>query len=185
MIAIRSYLLSLLTFPGVVLRQAIHAGLCRLLGVKVLDVRYFRADTPAGYVLHEMPKRLGTGLLIALGPLLLHSLLCLALCGPALVSFKFYDESVDAASYFQLWLGLSIGAHAFPPMRDAGHLWDLTRQEVLGHGTIVRLAFPLLAFLRIAQRLSRYGFDLGYAALIGLGLPWLVLGRIFPALPNG
>ncbi len=182
MIAIRSYLPSLLTFPGVVLRQAIHAGFCRALGVKILDIRYFRADTPSAYVLHEMPKRLGTGILIALGPLVVHSLLCIALCGPALVPFMFYGHSVDLFTFFQLWLGLSIGMHAFPPLRDAGNLWELTRKEVLEHGAVVRLTFPLLAFLRTAQRLSLYGFDVAYAAIIGIGLPWLILNRFFPAI---
>lgn len=182
MIAIRSYLPSLLTFPGVILRQAIHSGFCRVLGVKILDIRYFRADTTPAYVLHEMPKRLGTGILIALGPLALHSILCVILCAPALVPFMFYDQSVDLLTIFQLWLGLSIGMHAFPPLRDAGNLWELTRKEVLEHGAVVRLTFPLLAFLRTAQRLTLYGFDVAYAAIIGIAIPWLILSRLFPAI---
>jgi hypothetical protein len=182
MIAIRSYIPSLLTFPGVVLRQAIHAGCCRALGVKVLDIRYFRADTPSGYVLHEMPKSLGAGILIAIGPLVLHSLLCIIICAPALVPFKYFEHSVDFFTFFQLWLGLSIDMHAFPPLRDAGNLWELTRREVLKHAAFVRLTFPLLAFLRTAQRLSLYGFDVAYAAVIGIGIPWVLLDRIFPVV---
>jgi hypothetical protein len=182
MIAVRSYLPSLLTFPGVVLRQVVHAGFCRIFGVKILDIRYFRADTPSGYVFHEMPDRLSTAFWLALGPLVLHSFLCFALCLPALVPFLFRMENADFSSCFQLWLGLSIGAHAFPPLRDVGNLWDLTRREVKGHGAGVRLAFPMIAFLRIAQRLSLYGFDVAYAALLGVGLPWVVLSRLFPSV---
>ena len=182
MIAVRSYLPSLLSFPGVVLRQFLHQGLCRLLGVKVLDVRYFRADTPSGYVLHEKPKRLGISVLLAVGPLVLHSVLCLALCLPAMTPFLFYEEGVSFFTFFQLWLGLSIGMHAFPTFRDSGNLWELTRQEVLDHGAAVRFLFPLLAFFRTAHRLSLYGFDVAYAALIGVGIPWLLLGRIVPSI---
>lgn len=182
MIAVRSYVPSLLTFPGAVLRQTIHSAFCRLVGVKVLDIRYFRYDTPAAYVLHEMPKSLGTSITLACGPFLVHSLLCIGLCLPALVPFLYYDSLVGPSDVFQLWLGLSIGVHAFPPIRDAHNLWDLTRQEARAHGAGVRVAFPLLAFFRVAHRLSRYGFDLGYAALIGIGLPWLILDKTIPSI---
>lgn len=182
MIAIRSYIPSLLTFPGVVLRQVIHAGFCRLLNVKILDIRFFRRDTPSGYVLHEMPKRFESSFLLILGPLFVHSLLCFVVCIPALVPFEFYGESVGVREFFQLWLGLSIGMHAFPPRRDAGNLWNLTRKEVSEHGAIVRLMFPLLGFLRMAERLTLYGFDVAYAAVIGIGIPWLVLDLIYPKI---
>lgn len=184
MIAIRSYLPSLLTFPGVVLRQAIQVVMCRLAGVKVLDVRYFRRDTPSGYVLHEMPKELRTSLGLALGPLVVHTILCMALCLPALAPVQFHESSIDAMGLFQLWLGLSIGMHAFPPFRDTNNLWELTRKEAINHGALVRVAFPVLAFIRTAQRLSLLGFDVVYAGAVGLVIPWFVLAALFPVLPG-
>ncbi len=182
MIAIRSFIPSLMTFPGVVLRQLTHMGFCRLLGVKVLDVRFFRYDTPAGYVLHEMPKGLGAALVLAIGPLLVHTLVGFALCVLALVPFHSYDSSVGALEIFQLWLGLSIAMHAFPPMRDGNNLWQLTKNETARHGALVRISFPIIGFLRIAQRLTLFGFDVAYAALIGLWIPWILLGRVYPSL---
>lgn len=181
MIAIRSFVPSLVTFPGVVLRQLVHSGFCRILGVKVLDVRYFRYDTPAGYVLHEMPKSLGAALVLALGPLVVHSLLCFLLCSLALVPFLRYDSAVGPLELTQMWMGLSIGMHAFPPVRDGNNLWGLTRNDVARHGALVRLSFPVLGFLRVAQRLTLMGFDVAYAAMMGILLPWMALGRIFPA----
>jgi hypothetical protein len=178
-IAIRSYIPSLLTFPGVVLRQFVHKGFCKVLGVRVLDVRYFRRDTPAGYVFHEMPKRFGISLLLVLGPLVVHSLFCFAICFPTMIPLRFYEEGTGVLDLFQLWIGLSIGMHAFPPFRDVGNLWDLTKQEVMQHGKVVRLTFPLVGFLRIAQRLSLYGFDMVYAAIIGLAIPWALLEHFF------
>lgn len=180
MIAIRSYVPSLLTFPGVILRQAVHLVTCRMLKVEVLDIRYFRFDTPAGYVVHEMPKRFGSSLALAFIPLLIHSALCFAICLPALVPLRFYDEGSVIPELFQLWIGLSIGAHAFPPSRDCGNLWDLARLEVRNHGAGVRLTFPLVALLRIAQKLSLFGFDVAFAVLVGIGIPWVLLDRIFP-----
>lgn len=184
MIAVRSYIPSLLTFPGVVLRQAIHIGLCRLLGVKVLDVRYFRYDTPSGYVLHEMPKSFQTSLTLALGPLVIHSVLCTVLCALALVPWFFYEEAAGCFSVFQLWIGMSIGIHAFPPRRDSSNMWNLTRKEIKQHGAMVRITFPIIAFMRLAERLTLYGFDVAYAGVIGIAIPWLFLSRWYPPIPS-
>ena len=182
MISIRGDLISLLTFPGLILRQAIHAMCCRVLGVRVLDIRFFRKNTPSAYVLHELPKDFRTSLMLVLGPLVMHSLLCLVVCLPALVPFRYYEDGFGSQEVFQVWLGLSIGIHAFPTWRDADNLWDLTRQEARGRGIAVRLTLPILLFLRLARRLSNYGFDLAYATLIGIGIPLAILSRIFPNL---
>jgi hypothetical protein len=155
-----------------------------MLGVRVLDVRYFRYDTPSGYVLHEMPKSFQISLILALGPLLIHSILCMALCGLALIPWFFYDEAAGCLTVFQIWMGLSIGVHAFPPRRDSSNMWTLTRKEIRQHGAVVRVAFPIIAFMRMAERLTLYGFDVAYAGVIGLVLPWLFLDRIYPAVPG-
>lgn len=184
MIAIRSYVPSLLTFPGVVLRQVVHLGFCRVAGVKVLDVRFFRYDTPSGYVLHEMPKSFQTSLVLALGPLFVHSLICLGLCSIALVPWRYYDEVAGIHSVFLMWMGLSIGVHAFPPRRDSSNMWTLTRKEIRQHGALVRVIFPIIVFLRLAERLTLYGFDVAYAGVVGVAIPWVLLSHLIPQLPG-
>lgn len=183
MIGARSYLPSLVTFPGAVLRQVIHQVTCRMMGVPVLDVRYFRFDTPAAYVLHEMPKSLGASIVLSTVPFLFHSFLCLALCLPAMAPLGFEESLVGPGSLFQVWLGLSLGVHAFPPNREALHQWELARGEVRAHGALVRISIPLLAFFRLAQRGSRWGVEWGYALFLGILVPWVILARWIPSQP--
>lgn len=45
--------ISVLTFPGVIVHEAANLLFCRFAGLAVFDVRYFRFGNPAGYVLHE------------------------------------------------------------------------------------------------------------------------------------
>lgn len=182
MIAIRSFLPSLLTFPGVILRQLTHFAVCRALGIKVLDIRIFRADTPSGYVLHEMPSRFSTGILVAVLPLLIHSALCVLLCTPAWIPIRYFDSAASCFTFFQIWVGLSLGIHAFPPFRDSSRLWELSIREVMNHGVAIRLLIPFVLLFRVAHRLSLFGFDLLYAGMIGVALPHWILGRWVPPI---
>lgn len=52
---IPGFLISILTFPGVIVHEIAHQLFCRICGVAVLDVCYFKAGNPAGYVVHEIP----------------------------------------------------------------------------------------------------------------------------------
>jgi len=44
---------SLLTFPGVIVHELAHKIFCEMAGVQVYEVCYFRFGNPAGYVKHE------------------------------------------------------------------------------------------------------------------------------------
>lgn len=56
MLLIPGWLISLLTFPGVIIHEWAHKKFCEWLGILVHKVVYFRFGNPAGYVLHEPPK---------------------------------------------------------------------------------------------------------------------------------
>ena len=53
MFIIPGVLVSAVTFPGVVVHEAAHMLFCRIRGVAVLDVCFFRFGNPAGYVVHD------------------------------------------------------------------------------------------------------------------------------------
>ena len=116
-------LIALLTFPGVIIHEAAHMLFCKWGRVAVLDVCFFRFGNPAGYVIHEEPRNFHTAFLISVGPFIVNSLLCILLCFPAFVPVRIFDRA-DPISYFLLWLGLSIGMHAFPSTQDAKVLWQ-------------------------------------------------------------
>lgn len=54
---IPGFLISIVTFPGVIVHEMAHQIFCRLCGVAVFDVCYFRFGNPSGYVVHEIPKK--------------------------------------------------------------------------------------------------------------------------------
>jgi hypothetical protein len=69
MFLIPGQLVALATFPGVIAHEAAHMLFCRLRGVAVLDVCFFRVGNPAGYVIHEEPKEFADAFWVAVGPL--------------------------------------------------------------------------------------------------------------------
>lgn len=166
--------ISVVTFPGVIVHEAAHLLFCRLSGVAVYDVCFFRFGNPAGYVIHEPIKRFRSALLICLGPLLVNSLLCMLICFPAFIPFRLYDRS-EPLALLLLWLGISIGMHAFPSTGDAQSLWHGSKAALKQGNVLAALAFPLVGLIYLANILSVVWFDAAYAAGIGLGLPELLL----------
>ena len=55
---IPGWLISLVTFPGVVVHEAAHRFFCDVTDTPVYEVSYFRPrGKPAGYVIHGRPVR--------------------------------------------------------------------------------------------------------------------------------
>jgi hypothetical protein len=114
-------LISLVTFPGVVVHEAAHRFFCDLTDTPVYEVSHFRpSGKPAGYVIHGRPRSLGAALLISGGPLLINTVLCAMLT--ATVAYKHFVLEAplnNLVLIFLAWLGYSIGMHAFPSRQDA------------------------------------------------------------------
>lgn len=170
-------LIALLTFPGVIVHEAAHMLFCKLGRVAVLDVCFYRWGNPAGYVIHEEPTNFGTAFLVSVGPFIVNSLLCIVLCFPAFVPVRVFDRP-DPISYFLLWLGLSIGMHAFPSTQDAKVLWHYARKAAASFHPLAILSFPLVVVICVANIGSIFWLDLIYGAAIGLGLPEYVLNHV-------
>ena len=73
------WILSLITFPGVVMHEAGHKFFCDWAGVRVLEVCYFRFGNPAGFVVHESPRKFSQSFFISVGPLILGTLFSILL----------------------------------------------------------------------------------------------------------
>ena len=166
------------TFPGVIVHEAAHQIFCRLRGVAVVDVCYFRFGNPAGYVIHEHVDSFATSFFISVGPFIVNSLLCMILCFPAFVPVRIFDIA-DPLSYVLLYFGISIGMHAFPSNQDASVLLQHAKASAKRWNPLAILSFPVVVLIYIANILSVVWADVLYGVAIGLGLPELIFKNVF------
>jgi hypothetical protein len=166
-------LIAIATFPGIIVHEAAHMLFCRLGGVAVLDVCFLRFANPPGYVVHETSNRFGTAFLITFGPFLVNSILCMLICFPAFMPVRMFGVG-HPLSYFLLWLGISIGMHAFPSIQDGQSLLTQARKEVSLLNPLAIVSYPLVLAVYAANVLRFFWLDFLYGAAIGLGLPTLI-----------
>lgn len=175
MIIIPGFVIALLTFPGVIVHEAAHMFFCKLRRVAVLDMCFFRIGNPAGYIVHEEIADFNSAFLVCVGPLLINSLLCVAICFPAFMPLRVFHVE-HPLSYFLLWLGVSIGMHAFPSTHDARNLFQHAKKGARHFHPLAILSFPLVAAIMLANVLRFFWFDCFYGIALGVGLPNLIFG---------
>jgi hypothetical protein len=171
---IPGFVIAIITFPGVIVHEAAHMLFCKLRGIAVLDVCFFRIGNPCGYVLHEEIEDFNTAFLVSIGPFLINSLLCIFICSPAFVPVHYFDVK-NPLSYFLLWLGISIGMHAFPSTGDAKALLHNAKKAIASGNKIALVAYPIVLLIYAANFASIFWGDYLYGLAIGLGLPALFL----------
>ncbi|HEY1270181.1 MAG TPA: DUF3267 domain-containing protein [Candidatus Binatia bacterium] len=169
-------LVSIASFPGVIVHEAAHFLFCKMRRLAVFEVCYFRFGNPAGYVLHETTEDFTTCFLVAMGPFIINSLLCLLLTFPALIPMRMFGYH-DFITYFWLWLGVSIGMHAFPSTHDAAGLWSAAKKAAKNGNIFAAVSFPLVVVIYAANILSFFWFDALYGLAIGLILPGMLLDK--------
>lgn len=128
---IPGFLISLLTFPGVIVHELAHQICCRLMDVPVYKVKYFQLKNPCGYVLHEKTENPWKTLLISVGPFLVNTILGVVIMLP--ISIKIFElNRTDPSTIILGWLGLSVLVNSFPSKGDADVLVDgvLKNKEV-------------------------------------------------------
>lgn len=177
MIIIPGWLIAIATFPGVIVHEAAHLFFCKLRRVAVFDVCFFRFGNPAGYVIHEPPESFASSFLIAVGPFIINSLLCVVFCFPAFVPVKVFDRA-DPISYFLIWLGVSIGMHAFPSTQDAKVLWQHARVAAKSLNPLAVLSLPLVCLIYVANGLRFFWADYLYGLGLGFALPEILLRQL-------
>lgn len=173
MFFIPGFLISALTFPGVIVHEAAHVLFCKIRKVMVLEVCYFRFGNPAGYVAHGEIKDFTSAFLISVGPLLVNSVLCIVICFPAYFPMQIFEVNTGI-SIFLMWIGLSIGMHAFPSNQDARNLMVHAKIAARKGNPLAILSFPLVLLVFIANLLSFFWIDLIYGIGLGIGLPSLI-----------
>ena len=170
--------ISIITFPGVIVHEAAHMLFCKLRKVAVFDVKFFQFDANvAGYVFHEEPADFASSFLISMGPFLVNSLLCIVICFPASISIYVFED-MNFVSAFLLWLGVSIGMHAFPSNQDAKIIWEKAKGETRKKNLFAILSFPLVILVYLANILRFVWFDTIYGVFIGIVLPGMLFQKI-------
>src|SRR5215831_18820490 len=139
-------LITLLTFPGVIVHEAAHMLFCRLRKVAIFEACFLRMGNPAGYVIHEIPRDFTSVFLISMGPFFVNTILCLFFCLPAMIPVHVFGQT-DVLCYLLMWVGISIGMHAFPSTQDANVLWNSARKFAALRNPLALLSFPLVVVI--------------------------------------
>jgi hypothetical protein len=173
MIPIPGIVIAILTFPGVIVHEAAHAFFCRVFGIPILEVKYFRFGNPAGYVVHGEANSTKAQFFITMGPFIINSALCILFCSAAFLPVWTF-EVADPLAWFFYWLGLSIGMHAIPSTQDLKVLWRDTRRGIQPLNPWAIVSLPLIVILYPLNFLRIIWADLGYGIAIGILVPLAV-----------
>ena len=128
-------------------------------------------------MIHEEPQSFTSAFLIAMGPFIINSLLCVLFCFPAMVPVRTFGHK-DPICYFLIWLGISIGMHAFPSTQDARVLWQQAKKAVGNFNPLALASFPLVIVIYAANLLRFFWLDYLYGIGLGFVLPELILNRV-------
>lgn len=173
---IPGYIISLFTFPGVIVHEMAHQLFCKLCGLTVFEVCYFRIDTPAGYIVHETPKSTYQRLLIGLGPMLINTITGILIAIPVMYSYTSLG-SLGIQDIVLLWLAASIAMHSFPSLGDAKEV-----QKAIIHpeaSPMTRfIGRPIVGLLYVFAMGSFFWLDLIYGVLVVTLIPRLVMSFI-------
>ena len=173
---IPGFLISLVTFPGVIVHELAHQLFCRWFKVPVFKVVYFQLANPVGYVLHEIPVKKWHSIMISIGPFFVNTILGGLIALPAaLPVFKF--DSGGPLDYFLIYLGVSIAMHAFPSTGDADAIW----QHIKDKNTSIWVkifGYPIIGLIYLGSLGSFFWLDLLYGVGVAIGLPNLLIAML-------
>lgn len=149
-------IISLLTFPGILIHELAHKLFCNIACVQVYKVCYFRLGNPSGFVIHEPAGSYGKALLIDIAPFLINTIISLLLFTIAI------NLPSNHIVYLLYWLGISIAMHSFPSNGDADNLWNQSKSS-WKKNPLALIGFPIVGMIKLSTLFSRIWFDLLYA----------------------
>ncbi|WP_205508482.1 DUF3267 domain-containing protein [Longitalea arenae] len=167
------FVISAVTFPGVIVHEMAHQLFCRLYKVPVFKVVYFQFGNPAGYVLHEAPARKWQSIMISIGPFFLNTIVGTLIALPAALPVFTFDNG-SFIDYLLIYLGVSIAMHAFPSTGDANSIWQSLKEK--DTNLLVKLiGYPVVGLIYLGAVGSFFWLDLLYGVGVAIGLPKLIM----------
>lgn len=166
-------IISIATFPGIIIHRISQLLFCRISRIAVSDVGHFKSSNPRGYIVHEQPKDIYQLILLTIGPFLFNTLLgaFIAVSSSIPILERGSDNPMD---YLLLWLGISIAMHAFPNRKNIKNIWSIMKSETSSILTKV-ICFPFVLVIYIFSIGSYIWLDLVYGYCVVLFIPKLVL----------
>lgn len=152
---LRSIGFRLATAPGIVLHEFAHWLACRLLGVVVLDVAFFRLTGRPGYVEHEKPPTWGRTVVVALAPLLVNVLVAASTLQYAVSIHGGEGPGPVAVGVGLVWVSVSALVHAIPSLQDVRQVWAATLSHWSRYPLVVVVA-PVYAVRALGRRTGIY-----------------------------
>lgn len=170
---IPGFVMSIVTFPGVIVHEFAHQLFCRLYKVPVFKVVYFQIGNPAGYVMHEPAMNKWQSIMISIGPFFVNTILGALIALPAALPV-FIFENAGLIDYLLIYLGVSIAMHAFPSTGDANNIWQLLKEEDTSVPVKI-IGYPLVGLIYLGSLGSFFWLDLLYGIAVAIGLPRLII----------
>lgn len=159
---IPGWLISILTFPGVVVHEWGHKKFCEWLKVPVYEVVYFQFGNPAGYVLHGETTNYKQTFWVSVGPLVVNSLSTIFIASVALLM-----PQDGVLMLTLLWVAVSVGMHSFPSNHDMTHILEDSKRALKNSGSPLHyLAFPFVGLIYLANLLKFFWWDFVYAIIL-------------------
>lgn len=172
---IPGFIISALTFPGIIVHELAHQIFCYLCGLKVYEVKYFQFKNPSGYVIHENTDNPGKIFLTAIGPFIFNTLLGSLIILPASIQFFEFKVRNDILNLIIVWAGFSILMHAFPSAGDATSMVkNILKNKNVGIIPKI-LSAPFIGLIYIGAIGSVMWLDALYAAAVAMVLPNLLV----------
>jgi hypothetical protein len=163
---IPGFIITWLTFPGVIIHEFAHKLFCHITGTRVIEVCYFRFGNPAGYVVHEQPSNVWKHILIGIGPLFVNSTIGFFM-GLPLVKAHVDLDRLNFLSGTILYLAVSIAMHSFPSTGDARSIWNAVFSKAAPNAALI-VGAPLVVIIYAGAIGSIFWLDLiyGYAVVM-------------------
>ncbi len=160
MFFIPGFLISLLTFPGVIVHELAHQLACRYMKVPVYEVCYFQIKNPTGYVVHGKTENFTQTVVISILPFFMNTIVGLFFFVPGY--FSTADSGLDL---LLMWFGISVLMHAFPSREDLHQIFQGMKEKKLNFFAKL-IMFPVACVMWIGTVGSVIWLDLGYAILM-------------------
>lgn len=173
---IPGFLITLATFPGVIVHELAHQLFCRLFKVPVFEVVYIRVGNPAGYVLHERTPNKWHNMMISVGPFIVNTMLGALVALPASLPIFKFDNPMPV-DYVLIYLGVSIAMHAFPSTGDAKAIWENLKEEDTSIW-VKAVGYPVIGLIYLGSLGGFFWLDLAYGVAIAVGLPALIVAAV-------
>lgn len=168
-------IISIITFPGVIIHELAHQIFCRIMRVPVYEVKYFQFSNPCGYVLHEATQDPLKTFLISTGPFLINTLIGMIIISPAAIELFVFEDYSNPLNLLLGWIGFSTLMHAFPSTGDAKVLVNNILNNKKVNVLVKIVVAPVIGLIYMGALGSVVWLDAIYAIVIAMIIPNLFL----------